>query len=212
MWENFDKNKIIELINAWRELTKPQRFSVIENLKKYMNPLIYKNVKKNLKKDWDNLRNETQLIFSCLKNARILNVTTDELCLNLKKNDRNNFQIIRNVKIYKDYHKNNKTTKTVGFEMDHIVKFSFSTKPEDIPLIDNWLNLIYIDGKTHSIKTQLNSKHMKLSKNAQGLKLVDITSIEQDINLVFNENVLINSELVDRYIEYNDYLLNKIVC
>lgn len=210
---NNDNLKYIEgLIKSWRELTEINKNSLIENLKQFMDPKKYQNVSKDKKKDWGNFNNETQQIFSSLGNANLFQITgikpnEKKIVLRSLSENKEKMNFKRNKDIYKMYHKENLTNKIDGFEMDHIVKFSLISKPEDVPYIDNYLNLLYIDGYSHSIKSQNGSNHMILKYDGSKFTLEDYRKISDPIILKFDENVLINKNKIDEYIKHNKKLL-----
>lgn len=208
-------DKIQTLIISWRNLTRVQRASAIENLKKYMDPKLYKDKPKNKKKDWGNFNNESQQIFQFLKKSNLFSISVNsngeqEITLNETKEINNNKRkFVRNKNIYNEYHLKNETELEKGFEMDHIVKFSLITTQEDVPYIDNYLNILYIDGKSHSIKTQQGSNHMILKYENESLILKDYRNVSNPINLKLNENIKIKLDNINNYLNHNKRLVAK---
>lgn len=208
-------DKIQTLITSWRNLTRVQQSSVIENLKKYMDPNLYKTKPKNKKKDWGNFNNESQQIFHFLKKSNLFNISMNsnnlqEITLNqIKNTNHNKRKFARNKNIYNEYHLKHKTKSEKGFEMDHIVKFSLITTQEDIPYIDNYLNILYIDGKSHSIKTQQGSNHMILKYENEEIILKDYRNVSKPINLKLDENIKIKLDNISDYLNHNKKLVAK---
>ncbi|MGL5246115.1 MAG: hypothetical protein ACRC8C_00940 [Mycoplasmoidaceae bacterium] len=199
-WED-----VLGLINSWRNLSYSSRENAISILKEYMNPKNYKGLPKNKKKDYGNFKNETQQIISNLDASGLFIVENSNIVL--KKSNKNKF--IRNKKPKDEYFAKHKVSKKLGYEMDHIVKFSFATSIEDVIYLDNYKNLIYISGTEHNIKTQLGSNHMILSENKNGFSLADVRSRSENIDLVFNSNLEFNKDLTNEYLSYNIKLLEK---
>lgn len=207
------------LLCEWRKLTETQKNNVLEILKEYMNPKLYLKVTKNNKKDFHNLKNETKQIFELLQKSKIFRIIQNNKGLqeiNLARDingNTENKKYKRCSEIYKEYlQENGLPNKVYGYEFDHIIKFSLISKKEDVPYIDNYKNLIYIDGKSHSVKTQQKNVHMIIEKDDNYKDIInmkDIYSVKKDIKLKIKDNILISEKNIEELIKYNKFLIEK---
>lgn len=181
------------LIREYRRLSPVQRRYLIDSLQSIMVPKA-KDKKGSTKKDFHNWKNETQSLF--------MNFLQNLVFFSLENVSRYNTKIVLSNKagLFVDvgtrldrsilqkqlYMENHKIDKKDGFELHHIIPLAYSTSLEHFKLLDNWLNMVYIDGYSHGkIKN-----HIKLDvANGDDLKLVD--DIKNDeIYLKYKENVL----------------------
>lgn len=210
--KNCDVKFIISLIQKWRKILKLQREEIVNELKIIANPANKKGKKQ--KKDFNNWRNESQQILKFYKEACIWSLDNE---YNLKINQEAGVIIKRNPKIKDEYLSFNKVKKKVGFEFDHIVKFSRQTKIEDIALIENKLNLLYIDGKKHAIKTQRKNIFEKIIKIENDkiylssiMENIENYEVAEKLKLKIGENVLIDKNNLKDYENHNKLIINTL--
>lgn len=92
------------------------------------------------------------------------------------------------------YYKNHSVSKTVGYELHHIVPLFMTKKSGQFAVLDRWENMIYIDGKNHDIISQTGNKNIILSFNRDNVKLSDYSVVNKlpDINAVYKTDILYN--------------------
>lgn len=193
---------IIDLIKDYRtSLSSVEKFSLGETLKELKPP---KKGNKKDKVDYPNLINESRQILEMLDVINYVEFDDEEDTALIKGyiNDAEKFIKIRSSKPIKDYNNNHKTTSTPGYQHHHIIGFATAKNLDEVMQIDNWRNMLLIDGKTHDIITRSKNKYNKLIREASKVKLVSI--VDNDfIELIPGENVLIDINHIEDLIEHN---------
>lgn len=201
------------LIKEYRLLSRVQKNAVIDTLKSELIPANFNGDKKD-KRDYHNWANENQQIWTLFENIpffimekdskKLILITSD---VDLSKYSKSKMK--RSQQAKNDYFKHHKVSKTKGYELDHIIPLLEAESVEEYHYLDNWLNLLYIDGKTHAIKSQSGSKYYIFSfdnndynqiyfLDTQGGKL----SINNDDTALFDKNK------VPKIYEYNQNFIN----
>lgn len=207
----FDHNLVVEMILNWRKLNFSAKKSIINLIKKWANRKNYLNFPKNQKRDFENWKNETKQIMQHIKESELFatNEKGTELLISFKKTS-NNIKRYRSEEPKKEYLKYHKINKEKGFEFDHIVPFSWSMTHEDAVRISSWKNLIYIDARSHAIKSQTNNKYVYLDKRDE-ISCIYLVADDKDfLYLKLKENVLLDMNLFDELKKYNINLNNFI--
>lgn len=166
----YDFDKLKEYIIQYRHWSTYQKENLIETIKKWATPSNFegKNKNKNDKKDWQNLINETQQVFSLLNLTAIFTVDdkSNKLTMLFNKDkfftEKDKKTLKRNITEKKKYFDNHNVDKQYGYELHHIIPLLRSRSKEEYFLFDKWQNMLYIDAKTHSIMSQTGSKHIRL--------------------------------------------------
>lgn len=193
------------LIKEYRLLSRVQKNAVIDTLKSELIPSNFKGDKKD-KRDYHNWVNENQQIWTLFENIPffIMEKDSNKLILvsqntDLSKYDRSKMR--RSQQAKKDYFQKHNVSKTKGYELDHIIPLLEAESVDEYHYLDNWRNLLYIDGKTHAIKTQSGSKYNRLHDEHGVLILADFEdnrlSIQQNCEGLFNE------QLIEIMLKYN---------
>jgi len=164
----------IDLINSYRALKLWQQKKVIGLIKDYCNPKNFRG-DKTQKRDFGNWKNESQQIFSLLKNTVYFDITQNSLKLNTGM-----YGIFTDTQIkhrslgakheYFQQHKIKKKIPT--FELHHIIPFSAARNKTEFGLIDHWKNLVYLK----------NDKHAELTKNGNRNIVLYATEKELDFD------------------------------
>lgn len=210
--EIIDVYKIINLLKEFDKLSKFQKEYAINIIKNYCNPINFNGNKKD-KRDFGNWKNETQQTFMLLGQTLYFEYKSER---NEKKifpriGDMKKY-LFENIESYKrsalvkqEYFKRHNVNKTIGFELHHVIALNFANNRNEYVLFDDWKNLVYIDGRTHSCLSQtgniqnileaIDSKNMVLKDN-------DNTSLP----LIYNENIIYNPQLQKTMIDYNHQL------
>ena len=206
---HINENRIkyfINLVIEFRKKEKGEQKWIINEIKKYCKTtLSNKDILKTQKRDWDNLLNETVQILDHLKKAALFHVTKEKsLQLKISKN-KEKIRLRRSITPKKEYFRKHDVDKVKGFELDHIIPFSFKTDYESVFKIDNWKNLIYIDAKSHAIKTQSNNiqTYFRFCERESCYVLADWKPGDKDIYLCLKKNILINPLHAEKIKNYN---------
>ena len=169
------RDKKIALINSYRELERWQQEKAIELVKQYCNPENFPG-NKTTQRDFGNWKNETQQIFTLLKNTVYFDITKSSLRLNT-----GTYGIFSETRITQrrlgakhEYFILHKVKKVPTFELDHVVPFSSARNKVEFGLIDNWRNLLYLRKDKHAEKTKNNDKNMVLSITVKDAYLDDL--------------------------------------
>jgi len=163
------KDKKIDLIDSYRSLERWQKDKAIDLIKKYCEPDNFKG-NKTQKRDFGNWKNESQQIFTLLKNTVYFDITQNSLRLNTGR-----YGIFEESKINQrglgakqEYFKRHKLNKMENFELHHVIELSLARNKEEFKLIDSWKNLIYL-GK---------NKHAEITRNGNRNKILTATEKE----------------------------------
>lgn len=121
----------------------------------------------------------------------------------------NKSKMKRSQQAKKDYHISHKTQKTKGYELDHIIPLLEAENVEEFKYLDNWLNLLYIDGQTYAIKSQNNSRYYILSFDDKDLDTVYFSDVQSERLVIKNgEQALFDNSKVQDIFAYNQAFLN----
>lgn len=203
--------KAESLIREYRKLSPVQRKQLVKYLQSLMVPA-KKDKKGRTKKDFHNWKNETQSLFA--------NFLQYLVFFSLEPISRDNVRIVlsnqtglfadsgtrldRSVLEKQLYMEKHKVQKKAGFELHHIIPLAYSTSLEHFKLLDNWLNMIYIDGYSHG---QMQN-HITLAEGENNdLKLVDDIK-NTDVYLKYKENVLYSPDNKQKMLDKNQELRN----
>ena len=203
----------IELIYSYRSLTKKQRELTIETLSDTMQPHNYTG-DKTAKRDFHNWINKNVQLFTLLGQTAYFELKTgstyEDMRLSYRLKDKNDFEettYLERSQLPKiEYARNhNIKQKVKGFEFHHIVPLSWSEDPYQYKRLDEWRNLLYIDGYSHSFITQSKNKYIKMSSLDINIILVDLEG--NQIDLDHDKNAKYDSRLLPEMIKYNMDLL-----
>jgi len=162
----------IDLINSYRALKHWQQKKAIGLIKEYCNPKNFKG-DKTKKRDFGNWKNESQQIFSLLKNTVYFDITQNSLKLNTGM-----YGIFTDSQIkrrslgakHEYFQQHGVKKKIAAFELHHIIPFSAAKNKIEFGLIDYWKNLVYLR----------NDKHSELTRNRD--RNVVLYATEKDLN------------------------------
>lgn len=198
------------LIKSFRNLSKIQRHSLDELLKKEMRPDNYIGSKIK-KRDFHNWRNEAQQIFTLLNQTVYFEQRGEQLVLRTGKDS---FEILAPNKLDRSlnekyrYFVQHEVEKTSGFELHHVVPVSWAESQNHFRLLDKWENMVYIDAFNHSKITQNRNRNIVMTLDSNNIKLSDYSNNE--VYLKHNENVLYKISNQPTMKSYNIELLNTL--
>ncbi|GHT17444.1 hypothetical protein AGMMS49573_09290 [Endomicrobiia bacterium] len=204
------KSEAVSHIKEYRKLSRTQQKSITEFLKKNMIP-DKKDKKRIAKKDFHNWKNETDSLFNnFLSETVYFNLVGTKECKRIHLSTKNGLfndeqtKLNRSLQERQKYMKNHNIKKKDGFELHHIIPLLWSTSKTHFKMLDNWLNMIYIDAYSHRKVKQ----HITLNKgNNQYLKLSD--SCNKEIYLKKDKNVLYNYKKQKEMLDKNRDLRTK---
>ena len=137
----------VEILKAWRSLTRNQQDKALKLIKEYCNPKRFSGNKTN-KKDYHNWSNETQQLMSLFKTTIYFQVHDNWFSLNTGKAF-GIFTMRRSTEPKNRYFKEHKIAKQENYELHHIVPLSYVKNQEEYKLIDDFRNLIYLHKNKH---------------------------------------------------------------
>lgn len=194
------------LIKEYRTLSRLQKSATIGTLKEKLVPKKFKG-DKTVKRDFHNWVNKYAQIWNLFKDLPFFIVNEDQLYLTSSKSQSDSYNrkdMNRSPQAKKDYFTNHKVNKTHGYELDHVIPLLFAKSIQEFHYLDDWQNLLYIDGKTHAIKTQKGSKHMILEQHPDHMDKMILSDFNGDRLLLSNgDQAMFNPSLTQNMIDYN---------
>lgn len=199
----------INLIDSFRILKRWQQDKAIALIKQYCNPRNFVE-KKAMQRDFGNWKNESQQIFTLLKNTVYFDVTQSSLRLNTGK-----YGIFAAVQVRQrslgskhEYFKKHCVKKIKTFELHHVIPFSTARNKVEFKLIDDWKNLIYLMQNKHAEITRHGDKNIIMYATKKDIYFDDF-----DNNRIAAQNkkdVVYNGELSMAMQKYNRAILKEI--
>lgn len=194
-----------KLIASYRSLSRIQRRACEEEVKRLLDPSHYMG-NKTYKRDFHNWKNEAQQVFSLLSETPYFDIVKNILYLKTqaefpdlqRRTDRSLSEKV-------NYFTNHHVEKTPGYELHHVIPLSWSESVYHFKLLDQWENMLYIDGKTHSVISQARTNCVVLKGVQQDLALTDYS--KNQVLLHYPENVLYDPHLQSVVLAYNQKLL-----
>ena len=212
---DFKINQLSDCINLMRDFRKlpmAQRKGLKIMMSEQLKPENFTG-DKTMKRDLHNWNNKIQQMFYLMNQTPYFEVATNNQFIAFKTSireddfdtEKNRKRNLREKIEYRKKHTQN--LKVAGFELDHLIPFSWAQTIEQNHLIDNHKNMLYIDGYSHGIKTQNRSKHHILEPINELDFLLKSSNKEDDaIFLEFDKNVIYNPQYRDEILEYNKEL------
>ena len=204
------KGKKIVLIDSYRTLQRWQQEKAINLVKQYCNPGNFSG-DKTAQRDFGNWKNETQQIFTLLKNTVYFDITRNSLRLNTGVHGIFSETQIKQRRLgaKHEYFMKHKIKKITTFELDHIVPFSSARNKVEFGLIDNWHNLIYLREDKHAEKTKNNDRNMVLSATPKEIYLDDFDN-KNRIKAVNGATTIYAGNLANNIQKYNREVLKSV--
>lgn len=202
---------INEYVKEYRSLSRAQKIEINRLVAEYCNPSNFLGNKTN-KRDYSNWKNETQQIFGLLSQTiyYCFDQPNERLSLRIDKNllFDDTSKLSRSIEEKQEYFRKHKISKTMGFELHHVVPLCSAMTKNEYKILDCWKNMIYIDGFTHAKITVQNNTHMVLDFSDGNAILKQIAGNENNqILCVKDENILYNLDNQRIMKEYNERLI-----
>ena len=203
------RTEALELIKSYRALSKTQRAAVIATLKTELDPDNYTGDKSD-SRDFHNWLNEAQQVFSILNQTVYFENRVGKLFIRIGANSafETETRLNRSLTEKHEYFKNHKVNKSLGFELHHVVPLAWSESIEHFKLLDQWINMVYIDAFNHAKITQNNNKNVKMTFHGADMKLCDFNGHE--VYFANLTNVLYSTTNQTTMLDYNDKLIAAI--
>lgn len=203
------RDKKIDLLDSYRTLARYQRERAIDLIKKYCNPDAFYGCKTE-RRDYHNWKNESQQIFSLLKNTVYFDITRQSLKLNTGM-----YGIFTDTQIRQrslgakdDYFIKHGICKRSGHELHHIVPFSSAKNKEEFKLIDDWSNLVYLTCNKHSEFVENGNRNIILFASDGILLFKDF---DKSTITVHNEvDAWYSNTLIPKMLSHNTNLLKTV--
>lgn len=203
------------LINDYRSLSRLQKSALIDTLKLELDPSKFSGDKTD-KRDFHNWVNKYQQIWHLFNQVPFFIIDNSDGILklylsstNINSSVYNKSAMKRSPRAKNDYFNYHGVTKTKGYELDHIIPLLTANSIEEFTYLDRWENLLYIDGKTHAIKSQSGSKHCILVCNPSNLNDIALKDFQENTLPIQNGyEALFKTDLVLEMVDYNQSFLN----
>jgi hypothetical protein len=218
---SISRERCVELLNAWRRLTPLERRNIDDYLTKALVP-DEKAPSKTEQRDYHNWINKTQQTFSLLKQtiyfAQVdhlkfshfdrLYYLGNENVAGEEFTKRDEKRLNRSLQQKHDYFNKHSVSKCRGFELHHVVALAWAESQHDFKMLDDWRNMIYIDGFTHAQITQNRNLNTKMKINSpDNLELIDYSG--GSVQVMYPENALYAKKNLPIMLEYNQELLKQ---
>jgi hypothetical protein len=203
-----------DLIIEWRKLSKYQKIGVDAHLTKEL----VKNANLGSKlhqRDYHNWINSAQQGFSLLKQTIYFEEWKDSKNSHLNRimwmqdgnqNSAYAVRLKRSLNQKHEYMKQHNVSKQKGFELHHVVALAWAESEYHFKLLDNWKNMVYIDGYSHAKITQNNNKNVLMKFESERMILEDYSS--NKVEFKPGENLLWSEIHKDDMKNYNLMLLD----
>jgi len=218
---SISRERCAELIFAWRRLTALERRHIDDYLSKVLVPNS-SATSKTEQRDYHNWINKTQQTISLLKQTiyfeqvnhlsfshfNRLYYLGNENSAGEEFAKRDVKRLNRSLQQKHDYFKQHSVSKCRGFELHHIVALAWAESQHDFKVLDDWRNMIYIDGFTHAQITQNRNLNVKMEViPPDDLRLIDYTGSAVYVKNL--DNVLYAKRHLPTMLDYNKDLLKQ---
>ena len=203
-----------DLMIEWRKLSKYQKIGVDAHLTKEL----VKNANlssKLMQRDFRNWINSAQQGFSLLKQTIYFEEWKDAKNSHLNRiiwmqdgnqNSAYAVRLKRSLNQKHEYMKQHNVSKQKGFELHHVVALAWAESEYHFKLLDNWKNMVYIDGFSHAKITQNNNKNVLMKFESHRMILEDYSN--NKVEFKPGENLLWSEVHKEDMTKYNLMLLD----
>lgn len=214
------RSEAAELIKSWRTLTPMTRQQIDSYLGKVLDPKNNPHLPKNEKRDFHNWINKTQQTFSLLKQTVYFELVAhlqsphlsrlyylgDNAAAGAEFANRDASRLNRSLQQKHNYFQEHGVTKMPGFELHHIVALAWSESLHEFKMLDDWRNMIYIDGFSHAKITQ--NRNLNVQMRKVGDSTVSLSDFSGNVvELVKPSNTLLDERKLPLMLAYNKELL-----
>lgn len=207
----YDKQELLNYMLQFRSMSKYQQDAVIRVVEEYCIPSKFGGNKLN-KRDFHNWKNEAQQIFMLMGQTVYFENRGNELSIRI--GDAGLFddeaKLSRSIKEKELYFKKHNVSRTIGFELHHIIPLLSARSKEEFSTLDVWKNMIYIDGYTHAIISQTQNRNISLEFVGENIELIDPSGINEIINCKKDQSVLYGVDNQATMKAYNIGIINHL--
>lgn len=203
------RSEIADYLKEYQTFSKFIKKHIVLKIKEYCNPDNFGGNKVQ-QRDWHNWVNEAQQIMYLLGQTAYFENRDSKLIVRIGKTGiyEDTAKLKRSVKEKELYFEKHGVKKELGFELHHIVPLCWAKKSSDFLLFDNWQNLAYIDGKSHSKISQQNNRHVVLSFECKDAIFTDFN--KDRVVCKIDENIIYSPKKQKTMLEYNKQILDAI--
>lgn len=206
---SLDVQKCAHLIRQHRTLSRLQREAVIDLLTTELQPDRYAGDKR-AKRDFHNWKNKAQQVFHLLAQTVYFHTREGTLHPAAPQDGANTAaRLVRSQSEKLAYFARHNIPKRKGFELHHVVPLAWSENRHQFKLLDNWQNMVYIDGYNHAYITQNANKNVIMSAQADDIILNDYSDPTQAVHLKHDEHILYNPTHQQSMLQYNAQMLEN---
>ncbi len=196
----------------YKSLSPIQKRTIDAELQEKLDPSKFSGDKLD-KRDFHNWKNKADQVFLVLSQTVYFDKNTNgDLVLSQTKDlYGTGTKLKRSYNQKQQYFKNHTVGKRKGFELHHVVALATSKSLADFKALDFWKNMLYIDGKKHSELSQALNRHVYLNADNDGFLLTKYplgTSNNDEIKLIYDDNVVYNPTKQSVLLKYNKSLIN----
>jgi len=195
-----------DLIKEYRSLTPVQRRLLHETLRKDLEPSMSAPHKPD-RRDLHNWLNEAQQVFSLLTQTVYFDVSGGRLALTAAKTATGLARMLRSKSQMKNYFQNHLIEKKPGFELHHVVPLAWSESQSHFKILDDWKNMLYIDGFSHAKVTQNRNANVIMDAKGHDIILRDLASHE--VYLENEKNTLYDVSKQKLMLQHNKKILRS---
>ena len=210
-----------DLILEWRKLSRFQKIGVDAHLRKELVPSSTVASKID-QRDYHNWVNASQQGFHILNQTVYFEERPDPAIPNfsrlywMQKNDPKmteeekieaaKVRLARSLAEKHKYFNEHGVSKEKGFELHHVVALAWAESEHHFKLLDNWKNMVYIDGYNHAKITQNRNLNVQLSVIESDIALEDYS--KNRIDFFYKKNIIWDPSKASIIQSYNKELLD----
>ncbi|MCY4010773.1 MAG: restriction endonuclease subunit R [Candidatus Saccharibacteria bacterium] len=165
----------VSLMQSFNDMSLVQKRNVISHCESVLVPGTFKG-NKTKQRDFHNWKNKIQQMFKLFEQTAYFRVEGSKkdpkLCLRADTGSTDQPVVFnRSAKAKQGYFEFHDVCKTQGFELHHVVPLSWAESPDHFLLLDNYKNMVYIDGYNHAKITQNRSRNVYMTNRNENLIL-----------------------------------------
>ncbi len=205
------RTQVVELLKSFRLLSRTETQAVIRIVREFANPDNFSGDKTE-KRDFHNWKNEAQQTFELLGQTVFFEYRDKEklLLANDAHAPTTSVRLKRSMEQKAEYFRKHRASKTVGFELHHVVSLGSAQSLEHFKELDSWKNLLYVDAFSHAKISQRGNRHVKMEiqKNERVIRLEALGNASDCVELKDHTNLKFDFNLSKTIQDYNFKLNN----
>lgn len=207
----YSLSQISEFICNFRSLSKYQKEYIVNSIQRYCQPENFEGDKK-CKRDFGNWKNEAQQIFTLMSQTVYFDFESNDNILSIRIGNNGMYgdkrKLSRSLQQKSKYFEKHSVAKRYGFELHHIVPLCWASDRNEFKILDDWRNMIYIDGYKHSVISQTGNKNVKIEFDCDNnIILKSISPNVRDLMCKYKEQADYSVRQQSNIVNYNRDLL-----